>query len=298
MHAFEIKDVFFSYKKNDDFLQNISFSIPDNQIFGLLGHNGSGKSTVLKLICGLMNLAQGRILFYNKPLPEYSTTDLYEKLSVLIEKPAFYEHLTIYENFRIITQYRHIGKTRIEEVLEIAGLKEFYRMKMNQLSTGMKQRMGIAAALIPDPQVILLDEPTNGLDPEGIIEVRNLLRSLKSDGKTLVVSSHILSEMEKLCDQLIILKNGKSVYTGSLSNLIRNRNEKEIILNAKPKTKVSDMLTLKKIDYRFENENIIIDLEHNKVPELLQELIKINVRIDNVNFSVKTLEDLYISLNY
>jgi len=297
MQAFKIEDLFFSYRKNDSILHDISFSVSDNQIFGLLGHNGSGKSTLLKLICGLMNPGNGKIVFYNKPIYEYTTSDLYNKMGVLIEKSIFYGHLTIYENLKIITRYRHIDNSRIYEVLDMVGLSDFYRLKTYQLSTGMKQRMGIAAALIHDPQVIILDEPTNGLDPEGIIEVRNLLRSLKSNGKTLVVSSHILSEMEKLCDQLIILKSGKSVYTGSLSKLIWNKNDKEIILNARPKTMVIDLLKMKRISYRIENENIIVDIKHDRVPDLLHELVRKNVLIDTVNFRVKTLEDLYISLN-
>jgi len=297
MQAFEIKNLSFSYRKNDRFLQDISFSVDDNQIFGLLGHNGSGKSTLLKLICGLMYVDYGEINFYGIPLAKYAMADLYQKIGVLIEKSVFYGHLTVFENLNIITRYRHIGKNRITEVLEEAGMKNYLNVRANQLSTGMKQRMGMAAALIHDPKILILDEPTNGLDPEGIIEIRNLLRYLKSEGKTLIVSSHILSEMEKICDQLIILKNGRSVYSGSLMDLIRNRHEKEIKISATPRSKMIEILTTEGIPFRFDNDNILVDIEHTKVPDLLKKLLNKNIRIDNVNFSVKTLEDLYISLN-
>jgi ABC-2 type transport system ATP-binding protein len=218
-------------------------------------------------------------------------------LGIVIERPVFYGHLTLIENLKIIARYRKLDAGRIYEVLEMVEMKDFIKTKMNQSSTGMKQRMGIAAALMHNPQVIILDEPVNGLDPEGIIEVRNVLKTLKSEGKTLIVSSHILSEMEKICDQLIILKNGKAVYSGPLEDLLRNRNNKEIVLNATPIPLVIGLLSYEKIPFRIDNENIYIDIDHRQVPDLLKKLVNKDIRIDYINFHVKTLEDLYISLN-
>ncbi|MDD3415302.1 MAG: lantibiotic protection ABC transporter ATP-binding protein [Lachnospiraceae bacterium] len=196
-----------NYKKqkaND----NISIEVPQNSIYGLLGPNGAGKSTLLKMITGMIQPSSGKITFYGKP---WARKDLLN-IGALIEEPPLYENLTAYENLKVRALLYDIPKDRIEEVLRIVELTDTGKKKAGQFSMGMKQRLGIAMALLNQPELLILDEPTNGLDPIGIQELRELIRSFPQKGITVILSSHILSEVEQIANHIGIIANGKLWY--------------------------------------------------------------------------------------
>jgi ABC-2 type transport system ATP-binding protein len=227
----ELQNVSFQYSGKNALLNNISFSLEKGAILGLLGHNGSGKSTLMKLIGGLLQPNKGIIRIEGTPLQDWDRRALYKKLSLMIEEPALYGHLSIWDNLKIRSLYHNTGPEKIAPLLQKVGLYDFRDRKVAKLSTGMKQRAGLAAALLSDPQILLLDEPTNGMDPQGIIEIRNMIEGLSKAGKTLIVSSHLLSEIEKSAHKVIILKNGETVFYGPIEDLKGHRDLESFYLN-------------------------------------------------------------------
>lgn len=193
-------------------VDNLSLSIRQNSIFGLLGPNGAGKSTVLKLITGLMKPTSGEILFEGQPWSRKNLKDT----GALIENPAIYPNLTAMENLDLACTLYGLSKRRSEEVIEIVGLKVSRKKKVKNFSMGMKQRLGLGMAIMNKPKLLVLDEPTNGLDPIGITELRELIRSFPSKGITVILSSHMLSEVEQLADEIAIISNGIVGYNGKI----------------------------------------------------------------------------------
>lgn len=186
----------------------ISMSVRKNTIYGLLGPNGAGKSTLLKMITGMLNPTSGDIYFNNRL---WNRTDL-TTIGALIESPPLYEHLTAFENLKVRSLLYHLPDQRIDEVLKVVSLSDTGKKKAGQFSMGMKQRLGIAMALLNNPSLLILDEPTNGLDPIGIQDLRELILSFPKKGITVILSSHILSEVQQLADDIGIIAGGKLWY--------------------------------------------------------------------------------------
>ncbi len=205
----EIKNLEKSFKKQP-VLKNISLSIPENCVYGLLGPNGAGKSTLLKMITGLMRPDSGQIVFQGHP---WSRKDL-KKIGGLIETPPIYENLSAWENLKVRALMLGETEDRIREVLKIVDLTDTGKKPSGKFSLGMKQRLGIAMALLGHPKLLILDEPVNGLDPLGIQELRHLIRSFPDQGITVVVSCHILSEIQLTADYIGIMANGRLGYEG------------------------------------------------------------------------------------
>lgn len=191
-------------------VRNVSLQIERGSIYGLLGPNGAGKSTSLKMLVGLLRPTGGRIILDGRPWQKESLS----KIGSLIESPALYGNLTAEENLLVHTRLLKIPKTKITEVLETVNLKNTGKKRVSQFSMGMKQRLGIAAALLNDPELLILDEPTNGLDPFGIQELRELIISFSEKGMTVILSSHILSEVAKVADTIGIISGGKLLFQG------------------------------------------------------------------------------------
>ncbi|CAM2888950.1 lantibiotic protection ABC transporter ATP-binding protein [Hathewaya histolytica] len=194
-------------------VNNVNLKIQEESVYGLLGPNGAGKSTTLKMLTGLLKKTSGEILFNGH---EWTRNDLND-IGALIEHPALYENLTARENLKIYTTYLGLEEKRIDEVLNIVNLVNTGKKKVGQFSMGMKQRLGIAIALINSPKLLILDEPTNGLDPIGVKELRDLIKSFPKEGITVIVSSHILSEIELICDHIGIINNGVLGYEGKIN---------------------------------------------------------------------------------
>lgn len=191
-------------------VRNVSLQIERGSIYGLLGPNGAGKSTSLKMLVGLLRPTGGRIILDGRPWQKESLS----KIGSLIESPALYGNLTAEENLLVHTRLLKIPKTKVTEVLETVNLKNTGKKRVSQFSMGMKQRLGIAAALLNDPELLILDEPTNGLDPFGIQELRELIISFSEKGMTVILSSHILSEVAQVADTIGIISGGKLLFQG------------------------------------------------------------------------------------
>lgn len=199
--------------KKQKAVNNVSITVRENSIYGLLGPNGAGKSTTLKMITGMLRPTSGKVLFNGH---EWNRKDL-EQIGALIETPPLYENLSAVENLEVRAKLLNIPKTRIDKVLKMVDLQNTGRKKAGQFSMGMKQRLGIAIALLNSPKLLILDEPTNGLDPIGIQELRSLIRSFPSKGITVILSSHILSEVQFIADDIGIISNGILGYEGQMN---------------------------------------------------------------------------------
>lgn len=195
-------------------VNNISLQIPRGSIYGLLGPNGAGKSTILKMLTGLLYPTEGEIIVFGEPWRRKHL----ERIGALIESPALYGNLTAVENLMVHTKLMDLPKERIYEVLETVDLKNTGKKPASQFSMGMKQRLGIAIAMLKHPELLILDEPTNGLDPIGIQELRELIRSFVKNGITVILSSHILTEVSQLVDYIGIISDGELKYQGSISH--------------------------------------------------------------------------------
>lgn len=201
------------YFKKQKAVDNVSITVRENSIYGLLGPNGAGKSTTLKMITGMLRPNNGKVLFNGH---DWIRKDL-EQIGALIETPPLYDNLSAAENLEVRAKLLGVPKARIDEVLEIVDLQNTGRKKAGQFSMGMKQRLGIAIALLNNPKLLILDEPTNGLDPIGIQELRSLIRSFPSQEITVILSSHILSEVQLIADDIGIISNGILGYEGQMN---------------------------------------------------------------------------------
>jgi ABC-2 type transport system ATP-binding protein len=207
-------------------VNNLTFEVPEGVVVGFVGPNGSGKSTTIRVLLGLIKASGGTGTVLGEPIehPERFAN----RVGALIESPAFVGSLSGRDNLRSLAALRGLPDERIDEVLEIVGLIGRDDDKASTYSLGMKQRLGIAAALLPDPEMLVLDEPTNGLDPAGIVEIRDLLRSWTTDGRTVVVSSHLLSEIQAMAEFLVVIRFGELVYSGSLEGLMGRASERVV----------------------------------------------------------------------
>ncbi len=210
----KIKNLIKTYGKRT-VLDNVNMNIPKGKVYALIGPNGAGKSTIMKILTGLINKTSGSIIFEGR---EWSRRDL-QKIGSIIEEPPLYKNLSAYDNMKVVTTMLGISESTIPSLLNKVGLGSIDKRPVKQFSLGMKQRLGIAISLINSPKLLILDEPTNGLDPIGIQELREIIESFKSEGITIMISSHILSEVEHLADFIGFIYEGKIVlekeYNGS-----------------------------------------------------------------------------------
>ncbi|MBP7347861.1 MAG: ATP-binding cassette domain-containing protein [Butyrivibrio sp.] len=221
-------------KHGEDYrIRNVNLHIPQGEIYGFLGPNGAGKTTTLKLLLGLIRSDSGTISICGQPLTKRNHLQSLRDIGSLIENPSGYAHLTGLENMQIIAKLKNVPFSQIGDVLQVVDLYQQRDKKLKNYSLGMKQRLGLAMALLGNPKILILDEPTNGLDPAGIQEMRCLLKSFVTDhGMSILISSHLLGEMEQLADSVGIINHGEMVYEGPLSDLARGgQHLEDIFLN-------------------------------------------------------------------
>ena len=235
MTILEIKNL---EKYYDDFhaLNNLSLSIPEQSIFGILGPNGSGKSTLMRILAGLIRSWKGGIFFRGKEL-NYKNTDILKNFGFMIESPTFYEYLTAYDNLSILSRLTKTREKRIFEVLELVKLEKRMDEKVKTFSYGMKQRLGIAQSLLHNPEILVLDEPNNGLDPPGIRDMDKLINFLNDEGKTILISTHILGEVESLCTDVSILRDGKLLKSLNMKQTHLDNNKFKVVTDDVEKAK-------------------------------------------------------------
>lgn len=199
-----------------DALNELDLVIERGQVFGLLGPNGSGKSTFLAVVLDVIKPTSGTFSWFEMP----SETNVRTRIGALLETPNFYSHLDATRNLEIVAMIRGAAPGTLQPILEIVGLSDRARLPFHSYSLGMKQRLALASCLVGDPEVIVLDEPTNGLDPEGIIEVRELIRKIAGRGKTIIMASHMLDEVEKVCSHVAIMKRGQRLAVGPIGSIL------------------------------------------------------------------------------
>ena len=225
----ETKNLYFSFTAGQPILNGINMQVPKGSIYGFLGPNGAGKTTTLRLLLGLLNNQKGDIKIFGQNFNQHRI-EILKRLGSLIEQPSLYLHLTGAENLEIYRLVYGCSKQRVNEVLEIVGLTTALKKKAKQYSLGMKQRLAIAIALLHQPEFLILDEPTNGLDPNGIIETRELIKRLNKEfGTTVLVSSHILAEVEKMATHVGIIHKGNLLFQGTLKELQQMQSAKSAL---------------------------------------------------------------------
>lgn len=279
--------------KNQIIVENISFSINKGDIVGFIGPNGAGKTTIIKLILGLMKLSEGKV-FINGFDIEKDFIKAIEKVGSIVENPDLYMYLSGYDNLKIIANnYKNISKDRIHEVIKIVGLENRIKDKVSTYSLGMRQRLGIAEAIINEPELLILDEPTNGLDVEGIIEIRNLIKKLSQQGMAILISSHNLTEIDNLCNRIIAIKNGKIIADDTIENFTTISNISSYILELNYIGNLAKIIS----DYKFEiikDNKIRVYFSKDKLTELMQKLIENKYQIYSLQEEKLTSEEAFI----
>lgn len=200
-------------------VKNASFEIKKGNVYGILGPNGSGKSTTLGIILSVVNKTSGSYSWFSGTM---ETNEALKKVGAIIERPNFYPYMTAYENLQLVCKIKGTAYGKISEKLELVGLLDRKDSKFRTYSLGMKQRLAIASALLNDPEILILDEPTNGLDPQGIRQIRDLIKQIAATGTTILLASHLLDEVEKVCSHVVVLQKGVVLYTGSVSGMTAN----------------------------------------------------------------------------
>lgn len=205
-------------------LSKLNLSIEQGMVFGFLGPNGSGKTTTLGLLLDVLKPTSGSYRWFGQE----PTADTRKKIGAILETPCFYPYLSGIQNLKIVAQIKECPPSQIDPVLETVGLSERSNDPFKTYSLGMKQRLAIASALIADPEVLILDEPTNGLDPQGIVEIREIIRNIAQTGKTIILASHLLDEVQKVCTHFMVLRKGEKLYQGSVNEALDGENVTEI----------------------------------------------------------------------
>ena len=201
-------------------VNNLSFDIRKGNVYGILGPNGSGKSTTLGIILNVVNKTSGEFSWFNGKL---STHQALKKVGAIIERPNFYPYMTAVQNLSLICKIKDISTEKIDEKLKIVNLYERRNSKFSTFSLGMKQRMAIASALLNDPEILILDEPTNGLDPQGIHEIRQIIQEITKNGTTILLASHLLDEVEKVCSHVVVIREGIKLYSGRVDEMTASK---------------------------------------------------------------------------
>lgn len=200
-------------------LRNVSFEIKKGNVYGILGPNGSGKSTTLGIVLNVVNKTSGEYSWFDGKM---QTHEALQKVGAIIERPNFYPYMTAEQNLKLVCKIKNINYTKIQEKLELVGLNERKDSKFSTFSLGMKQRLAIASALLNDPEILILDEPTNGLDPQGIHQIRDIIKQIAAQGTTILLASHLLDEVEKVCTHVLVLRKGTVLYSGTVDGMSAN----------------------------------------------------------------------------
>ncbi len=298
MYSIQTKDLSYHFSPQEMVLNNICLQIPNGSIYGFLGPNGAGKTTTLRLLLGLLSNQQGDIKIFNKPLFTHRI-EILKNIGSLIESPSIYTHLTATENLCVWQKLYQCPMHRIRAVLELVGLSAVGNKKAGKFSLGMKQRLAIAVALLHEPKLLILDEPTNGLDPNGILEMRILLQKLNAElGITILISSHILSEIEKLVTHIGIIHKGVLLMQGTLQELMSKQHMTNfIVLDTSANDKAFSILSQDIPDLQINNNKIIMPfLEKNKIAEINALLVSSEIDVYEISPEKNDLENVFMQL--
>ncbi len=298
INCIETKNLNYHFSKNDQVLKDINLSVPEGSIFGFLGPNGAGKTTTLKLLLGLLRNQEGQIHFFEKTFHE-NRIDILRNVGSLIESPSIYPQLTATENLRIWQKIYQCPKDKIEEILEIVDLAHTGNKRAGKFSLGMKQRLSIGIALLHDPKVLVLDEPTNGLDPSGILEIRKLLIRINAEkNTTIVISSHLLSEIEKLVTHVGIINKGQILFQGTMGELqLLQAKGSMVVFKTGKLEETAQLFKEKGIEVSQDGDRLMLPvMEQEEIAELNKALIEKGIPLYQVAIEKSDLESIFMDL--
>ena len=272
-------------------LKDVSLEVYEGDILGFIGPNGAGKTTTIKLILGLQNITRGKVLINGYDI-EKQFSKAIETVGAIVENPDLYMYLSGYENLKLAANlYKEIDKKRINEVLKLVGLEKRANEKVSKYSLGMRQRLGIAQAILHKPSLLILDEPTNGLDPEGIKEMRELLLNLaKNEKMAILISSHNLAELDTLCNKVSIIKNGKVIETSDISIIKKETDMEYKIFEVNDTKKIKDLISSIEI---INETKFKLNVKKQDIPYIVNKLVENKVLIYGIMEEEKSLEDAF-----
>lgn len=299
MNNFLIKteELHYSFSKEFKTLNDINLLVEKGSIYGFLGPNGAGKTTTLRLLLGLLRKQQGSIEIFGQEL-QSNKLSILKRIGSLIEQPSLYGHLTAKENLEIYRRIYGCARERMGEVLQLVGLTDTKNKKAKQFSLGMKQRLSIAIALLPKPELLILDEPTNGLDPNGIIETRELIKRLNRElGVTILVSSHILAEVEKMATHVGIIHKGRLLFQGTQTELHQLQRKQDFLLLETSNNENALMLLQKEFMAERQNGHLLLPFKDNKQSATVNRLlVQEGIDVYRLQPQQNDLEQLFINI--
>ncbi|WP_150450854.1 ABC transporter ATP-binding protein [Arenibacter lacus] len=275
-------------------VKDLSFTIEKGNVYGILGPNGSGKSTTLGIVLNVVNRSAGSFSWFNGSL---STHEALKKVGAIIERPNFYPYMTAVQNLKLVCKIKEVSPDKIGEKLELVGLLDRKDSKFRTYSLGMKQRLAIASALLNDPEILILDEPTNGLDPQGIHQIREIIKKIASQGTTILLASHLLDEVEKVCSHVVILRKGEKLYSGPVEDMLASHGFFE--LQTEHTDALLDFLEKQAIFGAVKQENGVIKVilkEEMDAKTLNEQLFAKGIVLSHLVKRKESLEEQFLTL--
>jgi ABC-type multidrug transport system ATPase subunit len=270
-------------------VDGVDLKVLPGEVYGFLGPNGAGKTTTLRILTGLIAPTSGSVrVLGGAP----GRSDVLGRTGSMIESPAFYPYLSGLDNLRLLAEYAEVPRQRIDEVLELVDLTDRARDRFSTYSLGMKQRLGVAAALLKDPELVILDEPTNGLDPAGMRDMRRLIRELGSGGRTVLLSSHLLGEVQQICDRVGIINSGRMVAEHNVEEL---RGEQELLIRATPRDRAHAILTGFGTVHQYD-DTLRVQVDPEKAAEVNRMLVEAGIAVSELHSTERALEDVFFEL--
>jgi ABC-2 type transport system ATP-binding protein len=280
-------------------VDQLSFDVPRGEVFGFLGPNGAGKTTTIRMIMGLMSMSEGSVKVNGLDVKE-RFEDAMKLMGGIVENPEMYKYLTGYQNLKHFSRmHQGITAKRLNEVIELVGLQNRIHDKVKKYSLGMRQRLGVAQAIMHKPAVLILDEPTNGLDPAGIRELRDYLRKLaKDEGITVIVSSHLLSEMELMCDRVAVIQNGKLIDVKHLNEMTQEVGAGRVLIEVDQPMEAKNLLDrlFPDADVSVTGNGVSVHVEREQIPAVIEGLVKEGLRVYGAKADAKSLEDTFLEM--
>jgi ABC-type multidrug transport system ATPase subunit len=298
MNCIETTNLRYRFTESEYVLKDINLHVPTGSIYGFIGPNGSGKTTTLKLILGLLQKQEGGITIFNKNIVS-NRVEILKKTGSLIEAPSIYAHLTARENLNVLRLIYQCPQSRVEDVLKIVGLSDTNNKKAGQFSLGMKQRLSIAIALLHSPALLILDEPTNGLDPNGILEIRELLKKLNKEFQlTILISSHALTEVEKLVTHVGIINEGSLLFQGTLKDLHQQQTMTSLVcFDTNNPLKTLEIILSNNLSAGSENGLVAMPFtDKETIAKITRQLVENHIHIYQIVTNKNDLESLALRL--
>lgn len=273
-------------------VDGVDLTVLPGEVYGFLGPNGAGKTTTLRILTGLIRPTSGSVRVLGGTPGQ---ARVLARIGSMIESPAFYPYLSGLDNLRLLAEYAEVPRTRIHEVLALVDLADRARDRFSTYSLGMKQRLGVAAALLKDPELVILDEPTNGLDPAGMRDMRRLIRELGADGRTVLLSSHLLGEVSQICDRIGIISEGRMVAEHTVEEL---RTEQELVIRAAPRESARSVLTslLGATAVHLYDDTLRVKVAPDRAAEVNRLLVEAGIAVSELHSTERALEDVFFEL--